>query len=304
MAKAAQIPAPLKKGDCIGVFAPSSYVEKSDIEASAAALEKRGFRALIHPQTYLRYNQSAGLVQDKLEAFYSLLNNSDVKAIWAAGGGNRALHFIDHIDFKRCESAEKPLIGFSDVTVVLNALYAHCGLAGYHAPVFRQLHTSQNLDTTLAALTGDLSAASLDLKDAKFLNKGVATGPLIGGNLSLFQYLPQTLPNNFWNGGILFLEDCNEELSHIDRMLLHLKRLGVFNDVKGIVLGEFTGLKDSARPYGFTLGDIFKDSFEELNIPIVAGGSFGHAQKNSPLIVGATYTLDSTKLKLRPQNRK
>lgn len=269
---------PITKGDTIGVFAPSSYVEKADIEKSSKALQERGYKVYIHPQTFRRYNQSAGTTDEKISALNDLLKNLDVKAIWCAGGGNRALHIIDHLDYKLIKKAQKPLIGFSDVTALLNAIYAHTGQMGLHAPVFKQLWKHKDLNKTLDILGGPTKKNTLTLSKKNIVKKGRSTGHMIGGNLSIFQYLPQTLPKKFWTGGILFLEDCNEELSKIDRMLLHLKRLGVFQDINGLIFGEFTDIKDTARPFGFTLDNLIAEHTHGLKIPITKNAPFGHGE--------------------------
>lgn len=289
--------APLQKGHCIGVMAPSGYVEENDIKKSQALLENLGYPVFIHPQTFERHNQSAGTHNQKLDALHELWGRDDIHAIWAAGGGNRALHILDALDFDLIRKNPKPFIGFSDVTALLNGIYAHTGLPTFHGPVFRSLHKYRPLDKMLDLLGNNEISYRFD--QATLLRKGQATGPLIGGNLSLFQYLPETLPNDFYTGALLFLEDCNEELSRIDRMLLHLKRLGVLSKVSGLIIGEFTNLQDSARPFGFTLDDLIKEHTAELDIPILINAPFGHGENLVPLPIGMHATLDSESKSLK-----
>lgn len=284
----------LKPGDLIGVMAPSSYVEREDIEKSKALLEERGYRVFIHPQTYERRNQSAGDELQKSLALQGLWQRDDIKAVWAAGGGNRALHLLERINFKRMKDKPKPLIGFSDVTALLNGLYAHTGLPSVHGPVFSRLHKHKQVDQLLALLEGKETHMPLD--EAGVVHPGKAQGVLIGGNLSLFQYLPKTLPGEFWKDAILFLEDCNEELSHIDRMLLQLKRLGVFDEVAGIIFGHFTDLKDSGRPFGFSFDDLMVKHTAELRVPIIMNAPFGHGESLYALPVGQEILLDTNQL--------
>ncbi|MGQ0527779.1 MAG: S66 peptidase family protein [Alphaproteobacteria bacterium] len=281
----------LKPGDTIGVMAPSSYVEKEDIEKSKAALEARGYKVFIHPQTYEREHQSAGTALQKTLALQGLWQRPDINAIWAARGGNRALWTLDTINFKKMKAAPKILIGYSDITTLLNGVYAHTGITTFHGPVFKDLHKHKELEHALDVLSGKIT--TWDFKQAEIIKDGTAEGPLVGGNLSLFQYLPQTLPGKFWKGSILFLEDCSEEWSRIDRMLLHLKRLGVFREIAGLIFGEFTDMKDSSRPYGFTLQDIVKEHTEGLDIPVLINAPFGHGANFLTLPVGATAILDA-----------
>ncbi len=284
-------PPALKPGDKIGIMAPSSYIEKKDIETSKAVLEKRGFEVFIHPQTYERENQSAGNHLQKSLAFQGLWQrkDNDIKAIWAAGGGNRALHLLETLNFEKLKSNPKILIGFSDTTALLNAVYSHTGITTFHGPVFKNLHKYNELDHLLDLLSG--KTITYPMNKAKCLHKGEAQGHLIGGNLSVFQYLPHTLPGEFWKNGILFLEDCNEELSHIDRMFLHLKRTGVLEQIKGLVIGEFSDLKDTGRPFGFSLEDIIHEHTAGLDIPIIMSAPFGHGKTLYTFPIGGKVSL-------------
>lgn len=281
----------LSPGQTIGVMAPSSYIDRADIEQSKTLLEQRGYRVFIHPQTYERHNQSAGNHLQKSLAFQGLWQRDDIHAIWTAGGGNRALHLLDSLNFEKLKAKPKPLIGFSDVTTLLNAVYAHTGLSTYHGPVFKSLHQYKHLDHVLDTLTGQ--PQSYDLSDAHIITPGDVTAPIVGGNLSLFQYLPQTLPGNFCNDHIILLEDCHEDLSKIDRMILHLKRLGVFQNAAGIIFGGFTDMTESGRPFGFTLEDLVREHTQDLDIPIIMNAPFGHGPNHLCVPIGTKMTLST-----------
>ncbi len=296
MTPPAKLP-PLKKGDTIGVFAPSSWVEKEDIAKSAKTLEQRGYKVFIHPQTYERENQSAGNHLQKALAFQGLWQRKDISAIWAAGGGNRCLHLVDTINFERLKATPKPIMGYSDVTALLNAIYANTNIPTIHGPVFKNLHKYKELDALIDLLEG--KEISYPCTKENIINHGKATGHLIGGNLSLFQYLPQTLTGKFWENGILFLEDCNEELSRIDRMILHLKRLGIFSGVNAIVFGKFTSLQESGKPFGYTLTDIIKEHTEGLDIPVLYNMPFGHGKNLWPMPIGINATIDTDKCEFK-----
>lgn len=271
----------------IGVFAPSSYVEKADIEAACALMRGKGFEVYVHPQTYARHGQIAGTREDKLEALYALYTDSSIDVIWAAGGGNRALGLIDHLDHSLIKDNPKPMVGFSDVTALLNAITVHTGIVNIHGPVFKNLPKHAELDALLA---GDFS---MPLGGTNILNAGKAEGPLFGGNFSVFQYLPGSLPP-FLKGAILFLEDCNEEISRIDRMLLQMRRLGVFDEIGGLILGQFGDVPETGRPFGLSLEDIVREYLDGRDIPVVLNAPFGHGDQLFALPVGAMATLDTT----------
>lgn len=292
------LPNALKKGATIGVFAPSSWVAPEDIESSKQRIEGLGYKVFIHPQTYEHENQSAGNALQKAMAFQGLWQHKDIDAIWIAGGGNRCLHLLDTLNFKSLiRSTPKPIIGFSDATALLNTLYAHTGIATFHGPVFKNLHKYDDtqMEHLLKLLSGEENIA-YPLNSDNVAKSGKATAPLIGGNLSLFQYLPETLPKDICKNAIIFLEDCNEEISHIDRMLLHLRRLGVFEKCAGLIFGEFTNLLDTGRPYGYTLDDIITEHTEDLNIPILCNMPFGHGKNLYTFPIGITAHIDTKKL--------
>lgn len=215
----------------------------------------------------------------------------DINAIWAAGGGNRALHLLDSINFTKIKDKPKLLLGFSDVTALLNASFAHTGLVGIHTQVFKNLHKYEQLNNLLDLLSGQIT--SIPLENATILRSGTAKGHLVGGNLSIFQYLPQTLPNDFYEGAILFLEDCNEEPSKLDRMFLHLKRTGVLKSITALACGEFNNMSETGRPFGFSLEDIILEHTEGLNIPIIMNLPFGHGKTLYSLPIGGKAEINT-----------
>ncbi len=287
-------PAPLKKGDTIGVMAPSSYVERKDIEKAKAYIEKKGYKVFVHPQTFERHNQSAGTQLQKTLALQGLWQRDDIKAIWTATGGNRSMSLLDSINFEAMKRKPKILIGFSDVTTLLNGIYAHTHIPTFHGPVFKFAHDYGKQIDQLFDLLGGKKVAYPWAK-TKVLVEGKAEGKLIGGNLSLFQYLPKTLPDGFYKDSILFFEDCHEEISRIDRTLLYLKRLGVLKEAKGIIFGQFSSMRDNGRPFGFTLEEIIREHTEGLGIPVVMNAPFGHEKDLYSFPLGVKASLDTKK---------
>lgn len=281
----------LKKGDLIGVFAPSSWVDKAKVDAARDYLESRGFKVYIHPQTFNRFNQSAGTDDEKLAALHDLLRDKKIKAIFAAGGGNFSLHYVDRINYRLVRDNPKILLGFSDVTTLLNAFHARAGLITFHGPVLTWLprQTKAMADFNMKVLAG--KTPPYPMGGARVLRPGTAEGPLIGGNLSLFHLLPKTKAAPDMKGAILFIEDVGEELNHIDRMMAHLKRTGVLDQISGIVCGAFTELKDTGKPFGFTLDDIILKHIGDRAIPIVMDAPFGHTDTLYTMPVGGKARL-------------
>lgn len=280
-------PPALKPGDSIGVMAPSSYIEREDIEKSKTLIESLGFKIFIHPQTYERDRQSAGTALQKTLALQGLWQRPDIKAIWAAGGGNRALHLLEKINFEAMKRNPKTLIGFSDVTALLNAIYAHTGLPGIHGPVFKHVHEDcrrNDVQAVLDLLQGKHEAISL--AGAKILRAGTAEGILIGGNLSIMMHLAGTVHMPKTKGAILFVEDASDHLSRFDRMFWHLRAHGVLKSLAGLVVGKFTDVQEGKRPFGFTLEEIILEHTEDYNYPILMDAPFGHGDVLKPFPVG------------------
>jgi muramoyltetrapeptide carboxypeptidase len=286
---------PLNKGDTIGVMAPSAFVKEPEILAARKLIEREGYKVKIHPQTYFRNYQSAGTHEEKARALHELWGDREVRAIIAAGGGNRALHLLEFLDYDLFRAMPKHLIGFSDITALLNAVYAKSGLSTVHGPVFKNLPGCIELNELFDLLSG--KNFSFPLEKAKVLRKGSARGPLIGGNLSVFHYLPNTEYMPEYRNSILFLEDWSEEISRIDRMFLHLRRCGVLEEISGLILGDFS-LTDTGRPFGFSLEEIVMEHISGIRIPVISGAPFGHGPSLSPLPVGAGGELEATDTKI------
>lgn len=283
-----------KDKDVIGVFAPSSYVNREDIEKSTQRLEALGYKVFIHPQTFAKHHQFSGTIEERVSALYDLWDQKDITCIWTAGGGNGATWMLDDIDFKRLAQTPKTLIGYSDITALLNALYAHCRMPSIHGQVFKHLHEIG--DTQLSYILDMLDGQKnlMPLANAKILKEGKATGMVIGGNLSLFQTLIHTLPGKFWKDNILCLEDIGGELSHLDRDLLFLRRSGVFDQINGLVFGSFSNLSDTGRPYEQDFEMIVQNHVKNLNIPVIINAPFGHEDQNFSFWMGKNSTLSAS----------
>lgn len=287
-------PPALNPSDTIGIMAPSSRVDAADLENGAAVLRRKGYNVLIHPQCAARLNQSAGTNVEKRDALHDLVKNPDVKAIIFATGGNRALHLLDLIDYDLIKKHPKIYMGFSDNTALLNAIAARTGIVTYHGPTAKRLTKNPQVDFNLSLLAQ--KEKTIPLNGAHVFREGTATGTLIGGNLSLFQYLVESGETPVQDGAILFLEDIAEEYSRIDRDFCYLRRSGLLGKIGALVLGQFSDMRDSGTPFGFTFEDIIAEHTEGLNIPILMNAPFGHADDLYALPIGAKATLRGAQL--------
>lgn len=293
------LPSPLKSGDTIGVMATSCWLEESDLQTAKMFIEQRGFKVYLHPQATARHHQAAGTADEKIAALHDLFANPEVKAIVGARSGNRAMTMMEGLDFNLIKKNPKILMGYSDVTILLNGIFARTGLVTYHGPLFREWpKRGQDLENMLSLLSGNLK--SIPLENSSILRSGnKVTGPLLGGNLSVLQGVLGTPYMPDFTNALLLLEDVGDHLSRYDRMLGHLKNTGVFEKIGALVIGGFTEMKDdSDRPFGFTLEDIIQEHTAGTDFPIIMNAPFGHGERLITLPIGQSATLDGTILTL------
>lgn len=256
-------------------------------------MEKQGYEVYIHPQATARINQSAGSAEDKVKAFHDLVRNPDIKMIMGSRGGNRAITMIEGLDFDLIKQNTKIMIGYSDITTILNSVYQQTGLITYHGPLFRELPKHKNFTDMIDMVSGQQS--TIELPGCTALKTGTAEGTLIGGNLSVFQtllgtpYLPDT------KGAILFLEDIGDHISRYDRMFGHLRNAGILQNISALLVGQFTEVKDNNdNPFGFTLEDIIREHTQGLDIPVIMNAPFGHGKDLPTFPVGAPIKLTAS----------
>ncbi|MCB1556543.1 MAG: LD-carboxypeptidase [Alphaproteobacteria bacterium] len=278
-------------------MAPSSRsLDRAGFDQSVAYLKELGFNVYVHPQTWATHHQSAGTVDQKIAAFYDLLEHPDIKAVFAARGGNRGGMMLADIDEEKIRSHPKILLGFSDVTVLLNALQARTGLVGLYGPDMERFGRMplEDQKQCLALMAGE--TPDIPLSGACVLRDGETTGKLVGGSLSAFQSLLGTPWQPDFTDAILFLEDTGDELSRYDRMFIHLRNAGAFDRLAGLVLGDFgTPLDTGSTPFGFTLKDIVREHTDGWHFPVVMNAPFGHGPRLPTFPIGAPARLTAEK---------
>lgn len=292
-------PPALKKGDTIGIMSTSCWVNEHDILKAQSFIEAQGYKTFIHPQTTHQLNQSAGTSEEKAAAFNELIATPSIKAIIGSRGGNRASTMLDKIDFNAIKQNPKIIMGYSDLTILLNSIYKETGLITFQGPLFRELPTHLDYDHMIGVLSGTTN--ELDLNNANTLKAGEAQGTLIGGNLSVFQGLIGTPYMPEIDGAILILEDIADHISRYDRMFCHLKNTGILSKISALIIGSFSDMKDSEKnPFGFSLEDIILEHTKGLDIPILTNAPFGHDTQLCTLPIGADCTLKNGKLSFKP----
>ena len=281
----------LQKNDTIAIVSTARKITLREIKPAIKLLENWGLNVIIGETIGLEENQFAGKDTERVNDFQKMLNNPKIKAIWCARGGYGTVRIIDQLDFTEFKKNPKWLIGYSDITVLHN--HAHnLGFETLHATM--PLDVSKNTDEALVSMRKCLfgEAISYKIESSKENKIGKALGELVGGNLSILYSLLGSKSSINTKDKILFIEDLDEYLYHLDRMLMNLKRNGYFENLKGLIVGGMTDMHDNKIPFGKNAKEIILDSTSEYNFPVVFNFPTGHLNDNRALIFGRKIELN------------
>ena len=282
-------PPRLSKGDRIGIISPAGPVSASDLQPGLDMLESAGFRVHLAPHVYDKNDYLAGEDDARLEDLHAMLQDPETKAVFCTRGGYGSLRLLDKIRYDLIKKAQKIIVGYSDITALLMAIHKKTGLITFHGPMVRGLAHDENRNwKSLLRLLSSHDPMKIVLDDCSVLMPGKATGPLIGGNLSLICHLLGTpfLPS--FDGCILFIEDRGEALYRLDRMLTHLALTGKLKGLAGLIAGRFEECGDNAN-----VNILLTRLATRLGIPLVAGFPIGHGERNLALPLGQTAVLNT-----------
>lgn len=290
------LPPFLRKGDTIAIASTARKVSPEELAPAVKIFESWGLTVKLSSHIYDTNHQFAGTDEQRAEAFQQLIDDEEVKAIVCARGGYGTVRMIDLLDFTRLSASPKWIVGYSDVTVLHQHIYQHTAVCTLHAtmPINMQAH---NIDTvSVETLRKTLFGEVLQYKtEPHHLNRnGAAEGVLTGGNLSVIYSLLGSSSLVDTTGKILFLEDLDEYLYHIDRMMMALKRAGMLAGLKGLVIGSMSDMKDNAVPFGKQALDIISETVSSYHYPVMFGFPAGHEAANHSLIMGKTVSLSVT----------
>jgi muramoyltetrapeptide carboxypeptidase len=293
-----KFPPYLKKGDIIGITCPAGYMPAQKAQSCITTLQQWGFEVWVGKTVgSTSNNYFSGTDESRLNEFQAMLDDNRIKAILCGRGGYGTGRIIDQLNFKRFKKNPKWIIGFSDITVLHCHLYAQLHTASLHAPMASAFNDGGANEPYVQSLRACLTGKKPIYRAAAHpLNKsGKVTAPIVGGNLSLLinQLGTPSEPNT--KNTILFLEDIGEQLYSIDRMLHQLKRAGKLDGLKGMILGGFTDIKDTDRPFGESIDALLYNLFKEYDFPICYHFPISHNKENYSIKIGAIYTLNINK---------
>jgi muramoyltetrapeptide carboxypeptidase len=251
-----------------------------------AVLESWGLRVVLGESTNVTHYQFGGDDELRRRDLQQQLDNPNIRAILSARGGYGTTRIIDSLDFSRFLQDPKWIAGFSDITALNCHLLAlgHQSIHGVMPLLFHQPGGEAALESLRRALFGE--PVVYEVAPHPLNRPGTATGELIGGNLSLLQTLTGTDSDVPTAGRILFLEDIDEYLYSIDRMMVHLDRTGKLRHLAGLLVGHFTNPQDNTVPYGQTPNEIIQHYANKYNFPVAHNFPVGHEPQNMALICG------------------
>ena len=275
----------LKEGATVAIVSTARRISKKELIPAITILKKRGLKVVLGTSIGAEDHQFAGNDELRTSDFQTMLDHPEIDAIWCARGGYGTVRIIDQLDFSNFKNHPKWIIGYSDITV-LHAHLHQLGIETLHAqmPLFIETKSDATINSIKETLFGE--KYEIIIPSEKNNINGIASGQLIGGNLSILYSLCGSPSALNTKGKILFIEDLDEYLYHIDRMLQNLLRNGYFEGLEGLIVGGMTQMHDNAIPFGKNAAEMILDICSEYDFPIAFNFPAGHLEDNRALIFG------------------
>ena len=292
-------PNTLQKGDTIAIVSTARKLKKEELQPALKILESWGLKAVLGKTIGAEENQFAGNEELRAEDFQQMLDNPNIKAIWCARGGYGTVKMIDMLDFSAFQKDSKWIIGYSDVTVLHSHIH-NLGIETLHAQMCLDIEnkTEEARESIRKVLFEQEYSIAFNVNtyNKTFQQKHQLSSiqsKIVGGNLSVLYSLCGSSSAINTDGKILFIEDLDEYLYHIDRMMMNLKRNGVFKNLKALIVGGMTDMHDNRIPFGKTAEEIILDAVKDYNYPVFFNFPAGHIKDNQALIFGREVKLIS-----------
>ena len=292
-------PNTLQKGDTIAIVSTARKLKKEELRPALKILESWGLKAVLGKTIGAEENQFAGNEELRAEDFQQMLDNPKIKAIWCARGGYGTVKMIDMLDFSAFQKNPKWIIGYSDVTVLHSHIH-NLGIETLHAQMCLDIEnkTEEARESIRKVLFEQEYSIAFNVNtyNKTFQQKHQLSSiqsKIVGGNLSVFYSLCGSSSAINTDGKILFIEDLDEYLYHIDRMMMNLKRNGVFKNLNALIVGGMTDMNDNRIPFGKTAEEIILDAVKDYNYPVFFNFPAGHIKDNQALIFGREVKLIS-----------
>lgn len=278
----------LRSGDKVGLISTARKVSKAEMEPAIKKITEWGFVPVLGKNLYKQQNQFAGSDAERAEDLQSMLDNPDIKAILCSRGGYGTIRIMEEIRFIKFRKNPKWLVGFSDITALHSCFNQTLNCETIHAAMPINFPEDGSDNESLITLKKLLSGEhqKYEIPSHPLNRAGRVDGVLCGGNLSMIYSLRGTNFDIDTSGKILFIEDVDEYLYHIDRMMMNLKLSEKLSDLKGLIVGGFDDMKDNTIPFGKTAYEIIAEAVEEYDYPVMYGFYAGHCTPNNAMIFG------------------
>jgi len=280
-----QLPPYLVKGDKIGLISTARKISIEELQSSIASIQSWGLEVVFGKNLFNSHHQFSGCDEERASDLQRMLDDEDIKAILCVRGGYGTVRIIDKIDFSSFQKKPKWLAGFSDITVLHSQIHK-LNIASLHStmPVSFSSNTTAAIESLKNALFGN--NISIETDSHPLNRNGQAKGQIVGGNLSILYSLLGSASDICTNNKLLFIEDLDEYLYHIDRIMQNLKRNGKLSKLKGLIVGGMTKMNDNTIPFGKNAEEIIIDAVSEYNYPVCFGFPAGHISDNRTLKLG------------------
>ena len=304
--KAVIRPPRVAPGSRVALVAPAGpLLDRDDLTRGVELCRALGLEPVLGPNAHRRYGYLAGTDEERLTDLNAALRDPSVDAVWCLRGGYGVTRILDRVELTALAKRPKAVIGYSDITALILALYQGAGVVSFHGPMARSPLTRFSREHFERVLGGSAPAGRLGRLPAPSgvlvpraprivaLKSGVAEGPLVGGNLSLIAALIGTRHFPEMGGAILFLEDVGEDLYRVDRMLAHLRMAGALDRLAGVIVGQFTDTKRGTGDGALGFDEVLATYLEPLGIPAAFGFPIGHVDDQWTLPIGVRAKLDA-----------
>jgi len=284
----------LKPGATIGITCPSGYVDRQRVIYAVEVLQRWGYKVVLGATVGNEFHYFSGDDATRLRDLQSMLDDPAIDAILMGRGGYGMSRIIDGLDFTRFLERPKWIAGFSDITVLHNHLHARFETASLHSVMCGAFKPESEFSDHILSLQKAWAGERLsyEIPVSPFNRSGAAEGVLTGGNVAILAHLTGSVSEVNTDGKILFIEDVGEYLYNLDRMLMNLKRAGKFDRLKALVVGGFTDMQDTERPFGTTVEEIIAEKVREYDYPVCFNFPCGHQEHNMTLVLGSMHRLE------------
>lgn len=281
----------LSRGDKIGIISTARKITPEEVQPAIDVFQQWGLKVIKGDHLHSSWNQFAGNDQQRLDDLQNMLDDPQIKAVICARGGYGTVRIIDNVDFTAFRNNPKWIVGYSDVTALHSHIHTHFQVETIHATMPLNFPEDGSQNESVKSLKQVLFNGKTEyhLKDFEIFNEDyfrTIESVITGGNLSMLYSLNGTPSDIVTDGKILFIEDQDEYLYHVDRMIVNLKRSGKLENLKALLIGWMSDMNDNHIPFGPDAYQIIRDHTEGMPFPVIFGIPAGHLEPNFALILG------------------